>query len=398
MLDILIAIIIGCFLGIITGITPGIHLNLISSLIITYSLYLTRLFSPELIAVSIVCMAVSHTFLDIIPTTFLGINNDDNLAHILPSHKLLLDGKALLSIKLSCIGCFLGLVITIISTPLLLIIVPKIYPIIKDYIAYILITISLIIIYKSSSITKSLFIFSLSGVLGIIILNIKNLNQPLLPLFSGLFGLSSLLLSINNNTKVPEQNKKVILNINKKSLSINIFLSLFCSILTSFLPALTSAHTTKLVSWLKNDLSENDYIIINNSINTISMFLSIIALYTINKSRNGVIVALSSIIELDYSKLVLLVSVALITSFLAVFLTINISKIFSNFITKVNYKLLCISICFLIILLTFLISNLLGLLVLLTSMFIGIVTIITNTERINMIGCLIIPIILYSLL
>ena len=71
MFQILSAVIIGCILGIITGISPGIHINLVSALVISYSFYLTKLFPNELIAVAVISMAISHTFLDIIPTTFL---------------------------------------------------------------------------------------------------------------------------------------------------------------------------------------------------------------------------------------------------------------------------------------------------------------------------------------
>jgi len=397
MFQILSAVIIGCILGIITGISPGIHINLVSALVISYSFYLTKLFPNELIAVAVISMAISHTFLDIIPTTFLGVNNDDNLAYLLPSHKLLLEGKSMLVIKLSCLGCFLGLVSTILLTPLLIFLLPKIYPIIKDYIPYILIILSLIIIYQSSTPLNSFFIFLVSGILGVLTLSLKTLNQPLLPLFSGLFGLSSLVLTIKNNTKIPEQHK-VKLIINKTKLSINIFLSLFSAVLTSFLPALTSAHTTKIVSWLNNKVSEEDYIVINNSINTIAMFLSIIALYTINKARNGAIIAISNIITINYSNLILLIVASIISSFIAIFLTLSISKIFSKLIVKVNYKLLCIFIICLIILITLFISSYLGIIVLFTSCGVGIIAISTNVDRINLIGCLIIPVVLYSLL
>ena len=49
------------------------------------------------------------------------------------------------------------------------------------------------------------YLFLLSGVLGLLVLNMPNLRQPLFPLLSGLFGTSTLVLSLNQNVKIPKQ-------------------------------------------------------------------------------------------------------------------------------------------------------------------------------------------------
>ena len=46
LLEILIAIVLGCLAGIITGLTPGIHINLVALLVLSFSAFLLEITSP----------------------------------------------------------------------------------------------------------------------------------------------------------------------------------------------------------------------------------------------------------------------------------------------------------------------------------------------------------------
>ena len=48
-------------------------------------------------------------------------------------------------------------------------------------------------------------IFLMAGILGIIVLTMPNLKQPLFPLLSGLFGISMLIVSLSNKVEIPKQ-------------------------------------------------------------------------------------------------------------------------------------------------------------------------------------------------
>ncbi len=398
LIEIFISILIGIILGILTGLAPGIHINLVSAIILVSSEKLLKYFPALYIATSLISMAITHTFLDIIPSTFLGVADADNALTILPSHKLLLEGRATESIKLALIGSFLGLIFTILATPLIIEATSKVYPLIKSYIPYILIGISFLIMKKSKNKKLALTIFTLAGTLGIVVFSLKTLQQPLFPLLSGLFGISGLILSIKNKIKIPEQIRDLKIKISNLKLAKNIISAIISSLLTSFLPGLTSSHTTAVASTITEIEDEKDYIIINNSINTISMFMSIIALYSIEKARNGVIVTLSNIITINKIHLVYFTAVTLVTAFIAILLTLNLEKVFSRLIPKINYKVLASSIILIIFILTIFISGPLGILVIITSTLVGIFCLLTEIERIHMMGTLILPIILYFLL
>ena len=395
LIEIFIAILIGILFGIITGLTPGVHINLVAAIVMVSSIKLLGYFPAIYIGTALISMAIAHTFLDILPTTFLGAADSENALSILPSHKLLLEGKAGESIKLSIFGSFLGLIIVIIFSPLISTNVGAAYEIIKDYMVYILVGISILIIWRSKNYKNALIIFILSGTMGIVVFSIKTLEQPLMPLLSGLFGVSALVMGVKNKIKIPEQIEKLKVKVENFKLFGCIITSCIASLFTSFLPGLTSSHTTMVASTINEIKDDKDYIIVNSSINTISMFLSIIAIYSIEKARNGVIVALSNIMSIGKLHLIYFTCICLISAFISILLTLKFEKIFSKAMPKINYKLLSYCIISFIVFLCFFISGWVGIIVLLTSMFVGIFSTLLNIERIHLMGALILPIILY---
>ncbi len=204
-LELIICIFIGVGFGIITCITPGVHVNLVSVVLLSLSPMLLKFTSPLALSVVIISMAITHTFLDIIPSIFLGAPESDEAASVLPGHKLLLEGKGYEAVMLTVIGALGGLVLSLLMLPLFVPLAKYLYPILKDYIGYILLAIILFLILREKEKLAVSCIFLFSGALGIGVFSLAKLNDPLFPLLSGLFGTSMLLLSIKDNTKIPEQ-------------------------------------------------------------------------------------------------------------------------------------------------------------------------------------------------
>jgi len=394
-LQIIIPLLIGILLGIITGITPGIHINLITSLIIAYSYKILNILDPITITITVTSMAVTHTILDIIPTTILGIPSTDNLTMLLPAHKLTSEGKAKLAILYGLLGAAAGILITTLSAPLIIKIIPAVYEKIKDVMPYILILISSYIIIKGKNKFLSLIFFLASGITGILAFNIKTVEQPLLPLLTGLFGLSALILSISDNTKLPQQ-KDVKLEISKKDITSYSLTTLAASFLTNFLPGLTSSHTAMIAEKITKIKSGAEHIIIANAANSSATIISFIAFYTINKTRSGAVAAIEFLIKsINIQILILITAVSLITIGISTFFAVKISnKILKN-INRLNYKKLSIAIIVFIVILVFIISKPLSLIILFTTTSLGILSQKFNIERIHLTGCLIFPVILY---
>ena len=71
LIEIIIALLFGLLAGTITGLIPGVHINLIGAFIVSLSASLFYLTNPIYLVVFIVSMAVTHTFVDFIPSIFL---------------------------------------------------------------------------------------------------------------------------------------------------------------------------------------------------------------------------------------------------------------------------------------------------------------------------------------
>ncbi|MBU2420667.1 MAG: tripartite tricarboxylate transporter permease, partial [Nanoarchaeota archaeon] len=374
MIEIFIALLLGCLAGIITGLIPGVHINLVAILVLSFSGILLLHTSPIALAVFILSMSLLHTFTDSCPSIFLGAPDSDTALTVLPGHKLMLEGRGYEAVKLTVIGSFLGLILTIILIPIFIPTVGKIYPIISEYIVYILIISSLFLILRdTNSKTWALIIFLMAGSLGLGVLNIPTLKQPLFPMLSGLFGTSGLFISLKDKVKIPEQ-KITKANVSKKEISQALGGGIVASSLSGFLPGLGAAQAAIIASSFLKKMSTEGFLVLVGSINTIVMMISFVALYVIDKARNGSVIAISKLLEnFTIGTFTLFIGVALIVGAIATVVTLNIAKIFSKIMTKLSYQKIIISIIILIIVLTYIFSSWIGLLILTVSTAVGVI-------------------------
>ena len=94
----------------------------------------------------------------------------------------------------------------------------------------------------------------------------------------------------------------------------------------------------------------------------------------------------------------ILLSGGIDSSLVAYYLTKNIAKIFSSLITKINYQKLCVGIILFVTAIVITLTGPIGLLVMIISTAFGIVPSLIGIAKNHMMGCLIIPVILYFLL
>jgi putative membrane protein len=391
MLELILAFILGILAGTITGLTPGIHINLVS-------LFLISAFpsiSPIPAIVFIVSMSITHTFLDFIPSIFLGAPDSDSSLSVLPGHELLLQGQGYKAVILTSYGCLSGILIILILTPLFLIYLSQIFPYFKLIMPFILIFSSAFLIIKEEkSIFLALLVFFLSGFLGIAVFQLP-LKDPLLPLLTGLFGASSLITSIAKKQKLPAQERifpKFKLAYLKSLLS-----SFIASPLCSFLPALGSGQAAVIASNISDSKEKEDFLVLLGSINIIVLGLSFVTLYSINKARTGVSASIQQI-GLSLSQLPAVLIAIIISGILAFFLTIILAKIFSKTISRINYSILSIAVLSILTAVVFIFSGFLGLLVFIFSTLLGILTISLAIRRTHMLGSLMLSTILYYLI
>jgi len=394
-IEILVFLFAGIIAGTFTGLIPGIHINLVAVTLVALSSGTLSNVPAFNLSIFIVSMAITHTFIDFIPSIFLGAPEDCTALGVLPGHRLLMKGHGYEAVKLSLIGSYFGLLLMLIITPFVLFFLPATYEFIKQAIPYLLILASSFLILKEKDRFWAFFIFMLSGILGIITLHLTIIKQPLFPLLTGLFGISILFDSIKQKTKIPKQTVSKT-KVSKLGLFRALTAGIVASPLCSFLPGLGAAQAAVLGLMISGKLSRKEFLVLLGSINTIVMGLTFVALYSIQKSRSGTAAAVNSLMnEVNITQLIVLLMAMLVAGSLAIFVGIVLAKSFSKHISKFNYSKICMGIILFLILMTLIISGAYSLIVLITATAIGIFTIRKKVRRMNLMGCLIIPAIIW---
>jgi len=389
----ILAVIIGTLVGVATGLIPGIHTNLIALLILESSIVSLAFIEPLTLILFLIAMAISHTFLDFIPSIYLGAPNEDTALSVLPGHEYLLKGKGDQAIQLTLIGSAMAIVLLIIVLPIFFLSIQNVLPLVERMMSWILIWISIFLITDNKNKPAAILIFVISGFLGVAALN-SNTTQPLFPLLTGLFGTSTLLHSIKTGTIPPKQNLEK-LKLNKKEIIKPAIVTTLVSPFCSFLPGLGSSQAAIIGSKISGKVSSNQFLILLGSINTLVIAVSFFTLYLINKSRTGIASAISNITNITTPNLLPIGLTIIFSSLIAIPITLLISKKFAKNIHRIPYTKVSKLIALFLIIITFFISGPLGLLILLISTALGLLCILMGVRRSLAMGCLLIPTILF---
>ncbi len=398
LIEILIAAILGMFTGIFTGITPGIHVNLVSTTLFALSPFLLQHTGALSLAVFIIALAVTHSFLDTIPSIYLGAPDDENALSVLPGQRMLLKGEAYMAVKITILGAYTGLIIAVCMIPFFILVANKIYPLLKPYLAYILIIIIGFMILREKQKLWSFILFMLAGSLGLLTFSIPNLKEPLFPLLSGLFGVSGLMLSFFENTKIPPQNITKRIDFEPKELVKVLSGSSIAVFLIQFFPGMGPAQGAVISNQIVRKIGDKGYLALVGAMGTMSVIFSLVTFYTLGKAKDGAIVIISKLTQIQLPSFLVLIATYVMAGSIAVFLVLYFAKKFSKLIVKVNYRLLVISIVAFIVFMSIILNGPLGLIVLFTSTAIGLIAPLKNIGRNHAMGCLLLPVLVYLLL
>lgn len=394
LLEIFAAILLGVTSGIVTGLVPGIHVNLVSLLVVGIASS-TRSIPLECLAAFIAGLAITHTFLDTIPSIYLGAPDSATVLSVLPGHRFLLEGKGLQAVKLTIIGSIIGLSICALTYPLLEIAVGTTYPAVQPFIGLLLVIVSAFIVGSGSNKLKSVFVFVCAGALGYAVLN-SRLENPLFPLLGGFFGIASLAVSLKSNTNLPKQELSETTEFKKLPGIISGAIGTFSGFITAILPGIGASTAAAIGSLLKKESESSGFLIMIGAISTVNFFMSIAALTVLGKARNGAIVAIQAIYPEVPS--ILLIGACLLAAGLAVQLAIWFSRAALEIVQMINYAAVVKSVIVLLLGLTMILSGWQGLLVLGLAAAVGYYSNLENVPRNTMMACILVPVACFFLL
>jgi len=383
----------GILAGTITGFIPGVHINLVGTILVSLSATSLFFIPPTYLVVFISAMAISHTFIDFIPSIFLGCPDTETQLSVLPGHEMLKKGKGYEAVRLTSKGGLYAIFLLIILSFPLSFLISKIYSSLHSVMFFILLTSCLLLILTEKRKFLALFVFLISGIFGVCVLN-SGINEPLFPMLTGLFGSSLLILSIKNRIEIPKQE---ITESNEK-VSKPLVGSFLASIICGFLPGLGGGQAAVLGN-LISKTTKKGFLILVGATNVLVMGISFVSLYAISKTRTGAAIAIQELIGNLSWKILLLILISVFLSGIAsYFITKSLSKFLIKKINRINYSSLSVIVLFFLILLTVIISGFYGLLILFASTLLGIYCNSLPIKKTHMMGCLLLPTLVYYFL
>ena len=394
MLDLLAYTLAGIGLGMVTGLIPGLHVNNLTPFFVSLAAG-----ASTNIAVLVVAMSITNVFISYIPSTFLGVPEEGTELSVLPAHRLLLEGRGYHAIRLTAIGCLGGLLLsTAILLPFLVVITPA-YDLICPQMHWLLISVVVVMIALERSWkgrTYAAGIFLLSGMLGLLTLdtNIMLGDAALMPLLSGLFGVSVLLPSITGCSSLPEQ------NIDDDSIDLRSSARPLCAgtaagAITGVIPSIGPSQGTVMAQLATRSSGAEEFLVSVSSVNTSKALFSFVALYAIGRARSGAAIAVGEIMDFGGTALVLLVGVALLSGGIAAVLHLKIGKLAARYMDRFPYRALGIAVLIFMIAMTIYYAGISWLLVLATATAIGLLPATVRVKRTHAMGVIMVPCIAY---
>lgn len=407
MFELVIACLLGVGIGTITGMTPGIHVNTAGAILFAVSTILLSFVSPEFLCVLMVSMSIAHALLEFVPSMLLGVPEEGTALTVLPGHKMVLEGRSKEAIRIVSIGGFGAIIVTILLLPIFAIVLPPTYEFLKPVTWILLLIASIYLIYKVTSTLKgflwSLLLFILSGILGWIIFQAPlSSGISLMCVFSGLFGISTIIFSLNDNSTIPHQNKFYDLNLDNTKIK-SIITGGTTGAILGFLPGFGPAQGSVIAqsaSGQSNNDDENttNFLLVISGLNTSDCLFSLIAIYLIGNPRSGIAVYMSYLIsEFNLSHLIAFIFASLISVSLSLALCLKLGDSFSKLMSGIDYRKLSITVIVLQVILLYIF----GLyyqaplpyltLMLITSTAMGLLPHYLDVGKSHLMGVLIIP-------
>lgn len=391
MLEIILFLVLGIFVGVIMGLVPGIHPNMVV-LFVPLLLGLDAGVFP--LVAFVVAMGVTNTFVDFIPSIFLGAGEGGKELAVLPGHRMLLARDGYSAVKISVAGALGASIILSFLLPAVIFAVPFVYAAAESYIHFLLLFFSLVII-ASDSVKKtavSAAVFAGAGFLGTMLSTVPVSEVfVLFPVFSGFFGASVLILELRNKVKVPKQKiSKTFMS--RRSLNRAVVSGTLGGVAAGFLPGVGSSEIGALASVQKDGKS---FLATLGAISSANIILSVLSLWLISKSRSGVAVAVGQITHVGFVEALFVIAVFLVCAGVASAITLTLAKRAALSIHKINYSLLSKSVIVLIVVLTVLFTGLLGVLILAVCTAMGVFVNMYGIKRSALMAVLIVPTMLF---
>ncbi len=398
MIEILLGTLFGVMLGTISGIIPGVHANTLAGVLLSVQVALLSFFSPLVLAGAMFAALITHTFVDSLPSTFLGIPDAETSLAVLPAHALCLEGNGEEAVRIAALGSACAMVIAVPLSIICFFLLPALQPYFDWWIGILLIATMGYMIVTSECPGWALALFCVSGILGIFSLRyafiswhtLAGSSAILMPLLTGLFGIS-VLLTASQGT-LPEQHFRGI-RMEDRTIMKYSALGTVAGVAVGWLPGLSTASANGvLASLIGYEKNRRTYILATSAANTSNAFIGLAALFALSRMRNGVMVAIS---ELPLPTMGELTVIGVLAACAAYGITVVLSRSAGR-LNGIDGKLLNRAVITFIVILCMILTGPFGVIILILATALGLVPNLVNVPRVFCMGAIMVPVILYS--
>lgn len=440
----------GTAVGFLTGLVPGLHMNNIAALLSAYAASTLSAFgslstalgsaSPRVsIASFLVAALTAHTFAESVPSTYVGIPAGD-VVSVLPAHRLAKAGLGRAAVRAAADGVLSGVLVSAV------LLVPAcflmggpigIYEVLRDFMGLIVILVSCLLIASEGSravsgrsrsrllgLARGAILFAASGLLGCVVLKSRFYCCPvpdlpwmpggftpreslLLPMFAGLFGVPSLVLSLGSRQVFDLSAASHCVHLHRPSAK-DLLLSLFGGTVVGWMPGMTSgAAATLCAPSMRETVCQSDipaslrFIWLYSSISGSGAVFSLGALFAIMRARSGTMDAAEMFLDgrIDgsvwSSNLPFLLPLVL-AMILAALVAHSLLRLLESRIRTVRdvmgSRTAALSALAFVVTLSIALTGTRGAVVLVTSAMLGLIPPLVGVRRIQLMGCLLVPI------
>jgi len=405
MIDLIFACFLGILCGTITGMVPGIHVNTAGAIIFASSVPLMEFFSAEVLCVFMVSISITHAIIDFIPSMLLGVPEEGTAVSILPGHRMVLEGRSKEAIRIVSLGGFGAIIVVILMLPVFATVLPIAHEFIKPYTFFILLIVSVFLLWKLTRGIKAfiwvsiLFIFS--GLLGWTIFQTPiSSGISMMCIFSGLFGISTILYSLNESSFMPHQNKFYDLELNSNMLR-GIFAGGVAGAILGFLPGFGPAQGSIIAQAAAGGDGEDDtenFLTAISGLNTSDTLFSLFCIYLIGNPRSAIAVYMDYLIsDFTLSHLLVFAFAGLTAVSISLILCLKLGDSFSKIMQEIDYKKLCIAVIILMVVILYIFAIVYNAplpyitLALITSTAMGLLPHYLGVGKSHLMGVLIVP-------
>jgi len=450
LLSVLISAGAGTIVGFAAGLVPGLHMNNIAATLTAYAGGAIGVFAlfgnglrPGEAALAISCFVsaalIAHLFAEAVTSSYVGIPSED-VVSVLPAHRLAKAGFGGIAVTASADGSLAGVLLSVIVlVPMCLLMGEPVglYALVRGVMALFIIFFSMVLLASEGlpfqaraqlidpilRILKATAVFLTAGVLGTIVLRTDYYACPLpdfpwmpggyvlkssllLPMFAGLFGISGLLLSLGSSSVTDVKSTGIVAH---HSPSPRDFMTtLFGGLIVGWMPGMTSGSAVTLCSPFTKeaggggDISSSvRFIWLYSAISSSGAIFAVGALFTILRARSGSMDAVlfflgSENISKGFSSNVLPMMSIVLSMLVASLISNSILRWLGSRLARLRAVLcsraLALGSLAFVCALSLALTGTRGVILMVTATTLGLIPPLAGIRRIQLMGCLLVPI------